>query len=116
MIALINGAEGATLYWQKGANQDGTLMLLNDDGTIPAALAADTVTLEVYADASRSAAAVASHTCAVGTVAAGIFTIAIAFGAMSYGPGTYYVFAKRLQDDAGTPVHFSRKYCVLVVG
>jgi hypothetical protein len=115
MRALVNGEEGGALTLFKGADASLNLMLLNDDGTIPANLSSDTIALEFYADARRSAAAVFSKAAVVGTLAAGLYTVSPTAADMNFGPGTYYAFAKRTQDETGTPVTVSKKYVTVTI-
>jgi hypothetical protein len=113
MITLVNGVHGGELSLFKGADTVLNLMLLADGSPVQAVqpgsqldLTGDTITVEVYTDAQRSVAATATHACALGTVTAGAATCTIANAAMTYGPGLFYLFVKRV-ENTGTTTEYS---------
>ena len=99
----------------KAADKQATIVrLLNADGT-PFDTTASTVTLEVYASASRNAAAVKSITLAAVTEAAGAMSFTPTVANMTFGPGTYYAFVKHVLT-AGSVVTISINHVKLVIG
>jgi len=97
MRALFDGEEGSeegvTRY--KGADGSLNVMLVNDDGS-NIDITGDTVTIEIHTSAVRSASPVATFTGVIVAAAAGYYTVALAAVSMTFGPGTHYMFAKRV--------------------
>lgn len=124
MIAIINGTEGATLKSFKGGFDLLRLILLSD-GTVgptgqvaavgsPLDVTGDTVTLEVYDTVDRRNAAVKSLPATIVGATYGYLTVALTATLMDFGPGTYYVYAKR-SENTGATIEFSRVHSVMQV-
>lgn len=125
MIALINGAEGATLKLFKGGytmlrvhnmsdGEEGPTGQVSAIGT-PLDVTGDTLTLEIYDTADRRNAAVKSITITVGAGAVyGYSVCTIVAASIDFGPGTYYGYVKRI-ENTGTTTEYSRTHCVIQV-
>lgn len=94
MRALINGVEGGTNIVFKGADDSLKGMVIQDDGS-PIDITANTMSLEIHSSKVR-ATPVATFSGVIATATAGYFTIALAAGSMTFGPGIYYGYVKRV--------------------
>lgn len=92
--AFINGKEGDVVSFAKNSRADMVGTLLAEDGGTHD-LATATLDMVVYSRSDRAVTPTATHSATIGTAVAGLFTVAIADAAATYGPGRYYGFMRR---------------------
>lgn len=89
---------------------------INDAGTAVVNTTSSTMTLELYADVKRSAAAVASlslnDTAVANELTSGYQKEELLQAVMNFGPGTYFAFAKYVN---GSVTDISTNYFTVVI-
>ncbi|MBA3761747.1 MAG: hypothetical protein H0X04_00190 [Chthoniobacterales bacterium] len=112
--AFINGSEGGAITLSKGGDKTFNVIFMGVDGEA-SNITGKTFSLEVYADASRSAAVVKSHTGTLGGAPTdGRGTLVIVPAGADYGPGTYYAHMKLVTTTGGAIEWLDKIWAVIV--
>lgn len=102
MRALFDGVEGGSLTRFKGADSSLNLMLINDDGS-SLDITGDEISIAIYSTDIRNASPVATFEAEIQEAKAGFCTVALAAADMTFGPGTFFMYAERSHVPEGEP-------------
>jgi len=99
MLALINGERGLVSL-AKAATESLKVLVANDDGSA-LDITGGTIDVVVYDRSDRLNAAIAMHSGdTLTTPAAGLATVALPLGELTYGPGDYYAVIRYINSGA----------------